>query len=99
MMPLTSVVNAPLLQQPAARPAPAVANGPGFQDSLERALRDVSQMNAQVNEQIAEGLTTGEPGMVETFTAVREADLAFRLMLQLRNKLVDAWQQMQNMTY
>jgi len=37
--------------------------------------------------------------MVETFTALREADLSLRLMIQIRNKLVDAYQELQQLRF
>ena len=44
-------------------------------------------------EQIATG---GDVSPVEVLTAVQKADLAFHLMMQVRNKLVQAFEDVQN---
>ncbi len=40
--------------------------------------------------------TGGEVNPAEVLTAVQKADLAFRLTMQIRNKLVPAYQEVQN---
>jgi len=42
-------------------------------------------------------MTGGEIGMAEVLTAVQKADIAFKMMMQIRNKLVAAYQEIQNM--
>ena len=37
--------------------------------------------------------------MVESFTAMREADLALKLTMQIRNKLLDAYNEIQQMRF
>jgi flagellar hook-basal body complex protein FliE len=41
--------------------------------------------------------TGGESNPAEVLTAVQKADLAFRMMMQVRNKLVQAYQDMMRM--
>jgi flagellar hook-basal body complex protein FliE len=44
-----------------------------------------------------EALAAGEEvSPAEVLIAVQKADLAFRLMMQIRNKLVQAYQELQN---
>ena len=41
---------------------------------------------------------TGETdNMAEVFTAVRKADVAFSMLMEMRNKLVDAYREVQQM--
>jgi len=87
------------IQTPWQNPVPAPTVAPTFQDALVKGLSDLKTMNEQTTQSIGQSLTSGDLAMVETFTTVREADLAFRLTMQIRNKLVDAWQQLQNMSY
>jgi flagellar hook-basal body complex protein FliE len=39
----------------------------------------------------------GEIGMAEVLTALQKADIAFKMMMQIRNKMVAAYQEIQNM--
>ena len=44
-----------------------------------------------------EGLATGEDvNPAEVMTAVQKADIAFRMMMQIRNKLVQAYTEIEN---
>ena len=68
-----------------------------FQDALLQSLEQVQSLNSQAQASVEQSLTGGDLTMVESFTAVREADLALRMMIQIRNKLMDAYQEIQNL--
>lgn len=51
------------------------------------------QLNA--DDMVHSMLTGGEVNEAEALTAVQKADLAFRMLLQVRNKLVDAYREIQ----
>ena len=52
----------------------------------------------QQADQAVEGLFTGaDVNPAEVLTAVQKADLAFRLMMQTRNKLVQAYKEIENL--
>jgi flagellar hook-basal body complex protein FliE len=80
-------------QQETAAPPPAVS----FQDALWQALEQSNSMNNQAQTSIQQSLAGEDLTMAESFTAFREADLAFRMMLQIRNKLIDAYQEIQQL--
>ena len=84
------------LAWPTAQPSSAPA---GFAELLQQSLSAVQNLNASANDAVERSLIGDDLAMVETFTAVREADLALRLMLQIRNKLVDAYQEIQQMRF
>jgi flagellar hook-basal body complex protein FliE len=51
----------------------------------------------QEADRAVERLITGEDVTpAEVLTAVQKADIAFKLMMQIRNKLVQAYQELQN---
>ena len=51
----------------------------------------------QEADQAVESLATGgDVAPAEVLTAVQKADLAFRMMMQIRNKLVDAYTNIEN---
>ena len=72
---------------------PARPDGPSFQDFLLDSVREVNSMQQQAD-QAVEMLATGENvDPTEVLTAVQKADLAFRMVMQIRNKLMQAYQE------
>lgn len=68
-----------------------------FADLLSQSLDATNGQQQQMHSQIAGSLTGSDLSMVETFSAAREADLALKLTLQIRNKLIEAYREIQNM--
>ena len=69
-----------------------------FQDVLMRSLDQVNQLDVASQDAIAEGLAgTGTLTQAEVFMAVKKADLAFRTMLQIRNKVLEAYNEIKQM--
>jgi len=67
-----------------------------FQDLMMQSLREVNGMQQDAQKAV-EQLATGEDvNMAEVMTAVQKADMSFRLMLQMRNKLVQAYQEIRD---
>ena len=73
------------------------AAAPRFQELLFRSIEQVSELDRQSQGEIAGLLTGDDLTQAEVFTAVKKADLAFRTMLQIRNKLVEAYNEVKNM--
>jgi flagellar hook-basal body complex protein FliE len=69
----------------------------GFQDALMQAMGQTQALNIQARSSVEQSLVGNDLTMVESFTAMREADLALRLMIQIRNKLLDAYQEIQQL--
>ena len=77
------------------KPQPA-ADGTSFKDYLLKSIEEVNDMQ-QSADQAVEGLATGEnTSPIEVLSAVQKADLAFMMLLQIRNKIVQAYQDIQN---
>ncbi len=88
----------PLPPTPPAPPGSAQAPGASasFKDLLLESIQDVNSMQQEA-QQAVEALMTGEPvSPAEVLTAVQKADLAFRMMLQIRNKIVQAYNEVKN---
>lgn len=86
---------APLAGQPAGR-AEGPQPGSSFKDFLLQSIQEVNSMQ-QAADRAVEALSTGqEVSPAEVLTAVQKADIAFRLMMQIRNKIVQAYQEVQN---
>ncbi|HUT91632.1 MAG TPA: flagellar hook-basal body complex protein FliE [Thermoguttaceae bacterium] len=70
--------------------------GASFKDFLLESIREVNSMQ-QAADRAVEALSTGQDvNPAEVLTAVQKADIAFRLMMQIRNKIVQAYQEVQN---
>lgn len=81
---------------PAAPAATAARSASGFGATLGRALADVNRLQADA-QAAATALAAGEGSLAETVVAVQKADIAFQLTLQIRNKLLEAYQEVMRM--
>jgi len=68
-----------------------------FQDVLLKSLEQVNELDRQSQSMIAGALIGEEYTQAEVFTAVKKADLALRTMLQIRNKLLDAYNELKDL--
>ena len=75
----------------------AGARDVSFSQLLVNSLSETSQLDLEAQSAIEQQLAGEEISQVEVFTAVKKADLSLRMMLQIRNKLVDAWQEIQQL--
>jgi flagellar hook-basal body complex protein FliE len=80
------------------RPAkPATGSGDDFAAMVKEQLQKVSQMQSEADDKV-QALVTGESqNLTEVFTAARKAEVAFSLLMEIRNKLVDAYEEVKNM--
>jgi flagellar hook-basal body complex protein FliE len=79
--------------RPAASPSPTEsAGGEGdFASQLRQQLDQVSQMQAEADQGIQNLLTGRTDNITEVLTTARKAEIAFSLLMEIRNKLVDAY--------
>ncbi len=83
----------PLKKGPALGETPK----PGFADLLKNQIEQVNQMKVAAD-QAVEDLATGKRGdMDQVFMAVEKADLAFRALMEIRNKLLTAYEEINRM--
>ena len=85
----------PNLQSPAT-PNPADQDK-GFKDLLMQSIHEVNRLQAEAD-QARINLATGQSDNVaEVFTAIKKAELAFQTLMQIRNKLMDAYDEIKQM--
>jgi len=77
----------------------AKPNETGFDDLLKSALRDATELQKQADRSIETKITGGELTNAELFTDLRKADLALRMLLQIRNKLLESFNEIQQMQF
>jgi flagellar hook-basal body complex protein FliE len=79
-----------------AEPRPAA--GTGFGDLLRNSIDAVNATQQQATA-LKGGFETGasDASLVEVMVAAQKADLSFRAMTEVRNKLITAYQEIMNM--
>ncbi len=70
--------------------------GIDFQNLLMKSIGGVNELDRDSQSMIAGALTGEDLTQAEVFTAAKKADLALRTMLQIRNKLLDAYNELKN---
>lgn len=77
--------------------APGKSGGEGFAEALKTAVSKVND-NQLAADSAVEKLQTGESrNLHEVMIAMEKADISMRLLLQVRNKVVDAYQEIMRM--
>jgi len=67
----------------------------GFKNLLIDSIEHVNGMQAQADQAVEALFTGGDVNTAEVLTAVQKADMAFRLTMQVRNKLMDVYREIQ----
>ncbi len=90
-------IAAPSLAPAAPAPAAAKPTGDsGFAESLESMLRAVESTGAEANDAVSRMLA-GTGDVHTALIAMQQADTTFQLTVQIRNKLVQAYQDVMRM--
>lgn len=75
----------------------APLDGRSFKDVLLDSLSEVNKLQQEATQGV-ERLVTGQTdNMAEVFSAVRKADVAFSMLMEMRNKLIEAYREVQQM--
>jgi flagellar hook-basal body complex protein FliE len=73
--------------------------GTGFSDILRDAVQTVDSLHNNATSQV-EQLMQGKGGDINgVMVAVEKADISFQLMMQVRNKIVSAYQDIEKMQF
>ena|SRR5438477_12673481 len=70
-----------------------------FMETLESAIDHVQQLQGQADSKVEAMLQGNGVDVHSTMIAVEKADLSFQLMMQVRNKIVQAYQQISQMQF
>jgi flagellar hook-basal body complex protein FliE len=74
-------------------------DGGGFTDVLKNALNQVSNLEGSAQQQVGTLIQGGNADMSKVMISVEKADVAFQLMMQVRNKIVSAYQDIEKMQF
>ncbi len=75
------------------------ASGAGFGAVLKDALNQVTSLQGSAQQQVGTLLSGGSADMSKVMISVEKADVAFQLMMQVRNKIVSAYQDIEKMQF
>lgn len=64
-----------------------------FASVLKDSISEVNRLQQKADASISALATTGEASLHETMIAMEEASVSFKLMMQVRNKIVEAYQE------
>jgi flagellar hook-basal body complex protein FliE len=98
MVPIANVSPLTLPQLTPSSAAAANNNQPGeFQKVLTGAINQVESLNNSAADSVQKFLRGDNEELHTTILATQKAELAFQLGLQVRNKVVDAYQEIMKM--
>ena len=86
----------PLPTSPEFAPTAPATDQASFKQFMFEALDQVNNMQQQADQAVEQLMTGGDVNAAEVLTAVQKADLSFRMMMQIRNKLVQAYQEIKD---
>lgn len=96
MLPVSAAA-APAPELDMARPAASQDARPGFADHLKASLNLTNELQATSHTAMQE-LAAGQNGNIhETLLAMNKAEVAFKMVMQVRNKLLNAYQEVMRM--
>lgn len=94
-IPDVSAVSASFPAQPAAAPAKNPATG--FSQLMEEMVGKVGEMQNDADRAIQELATGQGQGLHEVMLAVEKASVSFQMLTQVRNRAVEAYQEIMRM--
>ena len=68
----------------------------GFKNVLLDSIQEVNAVQQEADQAVETMVTGGDIQPAEVLTAVQKADLAFRMLMQVRNKIVAAYDEVRN---
>jgi flagellar hook-basal body complex protein FliE len=78
---------------------PSTSSEPGFRDVLHSAIDDIQQLEGKAEAKVAGVLEGSGTDVHSALIAVEKADLSFQLMMQVRNKIVSAYEEISRMQF
>jgi len=69
--------------------------GKGFEDVMQEAIGKLSQVQNDADKAVQELASGGDPG--QAIIAMEKVDMNFQLMVEVRNKLISAYEQVMSM--
>ena len=78
-----------------AQPVDKAASGKSFMDVMLDSLNEVNRLQTEADQGVQQLLTGETDNVAEVFAAANKAGIAFDLLMEIRNKLIDAYRDIQ----
>ncbi len=78
-------------------PMPSKAEGPSFADTLKNAVSEVNQLQKAADVSMQELAVGKAKSIPDVMIAAEKADIALKLMVQVRNKIIESYQEIMKM--
>jgi len=82
---------------PAGTAKPQGKAGGGFGEALKKAVQDVDQLQKQADREVTRVELQDTGSIHAAIIALEKADLSLRTMIQVRNKVLEAYQEVMRM--
>jgi flagellar hook-basal body complex protein FliE len=96
-MSVSLITGTPLPVAPIAPPASSGATGRSFGDSLQGLLSSVDSTAGEANTAVSD-MVTGSGDVHHAMIALQQAEMTLQLTVQIRNKLMQAYQDVMRMS-
>jgi flagellar hook-basal body complex protein FliE len=83
---------------PTKSPASTGTTGTSFADTLKKSIDDVSKLQQDASQAVTDLATGKTENMSGVMTAMEKSDLAFKTLLAIRSKLMDAYDEIKGMS-
>jgi len=81
-------------------PKPAAGNDSGFLDSLQKTLDQAQQIQGDAAQKVSNLLSgRGTEDVQSVMVAAEKADLSFQMVMQVRNKIVQAYKEISGLQF
>lgn len=92
-----SPITVPAMIQMPTLQGGTTTGGSGFQSALETAVNQVENSRTVANDAIQKFISGGEQELHSTILATQNAELQFEMLMQVRNKVVSAYEEIMKM--
>ena len=75
----------------------SLGHGTTFTDVLKNSVQQVNQYQAEADHAVKEMIAGRNKNIHETMLTVERADISLKLMMQVRNKIIDAYKEIMRM--
>ncbi len=96
MEPISSSQLSAIVAKGLPQASPGTQDADAFKNVLLEGLQQVNALQTDAEQAVEALFTGGDVNTAEVLSAVKKADMSFRLMMQMRNKLVQAYQEIRD---
>lgn len=72
-------------------------DAPGFNEVLKKAISEVSGLEKEADEAVQDLISGGETNIHEAMIALQKADISFKVLMEVRDKIISAYKEVMRM--